>query len=302
MASGIFCGDPARLSILATMPHLRVAEATHGGLLRAVLAERTAASRGSGGPRPGLASPRTGMSELAESLTERLAAHESVTVHLDTRLTSLRRDGAAYAVTLSTANGPTDLTIDAIVLAVPTAATADILAMLDADEPVRILRAMTVESTITVSLGYVSAGLPDLDRALPAHGYLIAEPGRGPVRSVTRTTTKFPGRAPEGHELFRVAVRSDDDVADDDLVRLAREELGRTLGIGAEPVLAHVQRWTRVMPQYAVGHLDRVAEVEQQLSAFPAIRLAGSGAYGLGIPDCVASAERAVDALLPVLA
>jgi len=54
------------------------------------------------------------------------------------------------------------------------------------------------------------------------------------------------------------------------------------------------------MPQYAVGHLDRVAEVEQQLAAYPGVRLAGSGAYGLGIPDCVASAERAVDALATV--
>jgi protoporphyrinogen/coproporphyrinogen III oxidase len=78
-------------------------------------------------------------------------------------------------------------------------------------------------------------------------------------------------------------------------VRLAREELARTLGIDIEPDMTHVQRWIGVMPQYAVGHLDRVAEVERNLASFPGIRLAGSGAYGHGIPDYIASAERAVE-------
>jgi protoporphyrinogen/coproporphyrinogen III oxidase len=84
------------------------------------------------------------------------------------------------------------------------------------------------------------------------------------------------------------------------LVQSAREELGRTLGINAVPVLEHVQRWPDVMPQYAVGHLDRVAELEEQLAGFPGIQVAGSGVHGLGIPDCVFSGERAAEALVPV--
>jgi len=184
---------------------------------------------------------------------------------------------------------------DAVILATPTAASAALLGQVGAADAAETLRAMSTASTTTVSIGYATTGMPDLDALLPAHGYLIAEPGRGAVRSVTRSTTKFPGRAPVGQELFRITLRADQAVGDDELVRLAREELARTLRIDIEPVMTHVQRWIDVMPQYAVGHLDRVAEVERNLASFPGIRLAGSGAYGLGIPDCVASAERAVE-------
>jgi protoporphyrinogen/coproporphyrinogen III oxidase len=296
VASGIFCGDPAQLSILATMPFLRTAEATHGGLVRAVLAERKAAASKPTGRRPGLMSPRTGMAALVDSLVERLKACASVTVLMQSSAVGLSLDDNGYVLALVDENGTEQfLAADALILATPTAAAADLLAGLGAAEASATLRAMTTASTTTVSLGYLAEGMPDLDTMLPAHGYLIAEPGRGPVRSVTRSTTKFPGRAPAGRELVRIAVRADDAVSDEDLVRLAREELARTLRIEAEPVLAHVQRWSGVMPQYAVGHLDRVAEVEQHLSAFPGIRLAGSGTYGLGIPDCVASAERAAE-------
>jgi len=297
VASGIFCGDPAQLSILATMPFLRAAESKHGGLVRAVLAERKAASSSTPAPRrPGLMSPRTGMGALVDSLVERLVASGSVTVLLSTRATMLSADGAGYLMTLSGDDGvDRHVAADAVILATPTAASAELLGQLGAADAAETLRAMSTASTTTVSIGYATEGMPDLDALLPAHGYLIAEPGRGAVRSVTRSTTKFPGRAPVGHELFRVTVRADQAVGDGDLVRLAREELARTLGIDVEPVMTHVQRWSGVMPQYAVGHLDRVAEVERHLAAFPGIRLAGSGAYGLGIPDCVASAERAVD-------
>jgi protoporphyrinogen/coproporphyrinogen III oxidase len=295
VASGIFCGDPAQLSILATMPFLRAAESKHGGLVRAVLAERKAAASTPAPRRPGLMSPRTGMGALVDSLVERLVASASVTVLLNTRATTLSTDGAGYLMTLTGDDGvDRHVSADAVILATPTAASAALLGQVGAADAAETLRAMSTASTTTVSIGYATAGMPDLDALLPAHGYLIAEPGRGPVRSVTRSTTKFPGRAPDGHELFRITVRADQAVGDDDLVRLAREELARTLGIDVEPVMTHVQRWSGVMPQYAVGHLDRVAEVERYLAAFPGICLAGSGAYGLGIPDCVASAERAV--------
>jgi oxygen-dependent protoporphyrinogen oxidase len=294
VASGIFCGDPATLSLLATMPHLRNAEKTHGGLLRAVLAERKSASASPAGPRRGLMSPATGMGAIVDALVSRIYAAEGTDVLLRTRLVRLiAADGAYVATVLAPDGSSQELRADAVVIATPTGVAADVLASLGADAAASILRDMTTASTVTVSLGYLAAGLPDLDALLPAHGYLVAEPGRGPVRSVTRSSAKFAGRAPEGHELFRVTVRADDDPSDGELVSLARAELGRTLGISAVPVVEHVHRWTDVMPQYAVGHLDRVVELEEALEACPGVVVAGSGVDGLGIPDCVASAERA---------
>lgn len=299
VASGISCGDPARLSILATMPHLRTAERQHGGLLRAVLAERKAGSTKPGAPpRRGLMSGRDGMESIVHALAQRLDADDQVQVLVNTCVTSLRVEGSGYSATLTTAGrAPYTLQLDAVVIATPAAATADVLTSLGAADAATLLRAMVTASTATVSLGYSSAGMPDLDTLLPAHGYLIAEPGRGAVRSVTRSSAKFPGRAPKKHELFRVAVRAEDALSEAELIGAARAELSRSLGIHAEPVLEHVQQWTRVMPQYAVGHLDHVAEAERALAAYPGVVLAGSGTHGLGIPDCVASAERAVASL-----
>lgn len=297
VASGIFCADPSTLSILATMPFLRTAESTHGSLVKAVLAERKAAKPGV--RRPGLMSPSTGMGAIVDALVSRLRADERTDVRLGTRATQVRSVDGRYAVTLVGSDGVEhELHADAIVIATPTPAAAAVLESLGAEEPARILRAMATGSTMTVSLGYDATGLPDLDGILPAHGYLVAGPGRGPVRSVTRSSAKFPGRAPDGHELFRVAVGDDGEEVDDaTLVSHARAELRRTLGITGAPVVALVQRWTGVMPQYAVGHLDRVRELELALHAFPGVVVAGSAVHGLGIPDCVASAERAAAAV-----
>jgi len=131
-----------------------------------------------------------------------------------------------------------------------------VLELLGAHDPAAV-RAMPTDSVATVSLGYRGSELRDLDRLLPAHGYLISEPGRGPVRSVARFSAKFAARAPAGPELFRVSVRPPAHSTDLTLVDLARAELAGTLGIDAAPVLEHVHRWTGVMPQYEVGYLDR---------------------------------------------
>jgi oxygen-dependent protoporphyrinogen oxidase len=299
VASGIFCGDPATLSLLATMPHLKAAETKHGGLVRAVLAERkAAAAKPPSGPRPGLMTGSSGMAALVDALVERLRACADVDIELRTRVSTLRTEGTGYVVSLAAADGTSrDVHADAVVVAAPTRVAAEIVGSLGAESAAAILREMTTASTATVSLGYRADALPDLDAQLPAHGYLVAGPDRGPVRSVTRSSAKFPGRAPADHELFRLAVRAEDTTPDAELLALARAELSRTLGIDAVPVLEHVQRWAAVMPQYAVGHLERVAEIERLLRHYPGIVLAGSGTHGLGIPDCVASAERAVAAI-----
>jgi protoporphyrinogen/coproporphyrinogen III oxidase len=312
VASGIFCADPARLSLLATMPHLRAAERGHGGLLRAVLAERKAAkaaaakarSASGGGhdakqpPRPGPRAPEPGMERIVEALSAQLVTSGRFEALLETRLTALARQGLGYSATATSGAGSSrELQVGAVVLAVPAPAAAEVLDLLGAGEAATTLRSMPYATVATVSLGYRAAGLPDLGSLLPAHGYLLAEPGRGPVRAVTRSSAKYVARAPQGHELFRITLSPAATSTDDDLVAQARGELRRTLAIAAEPVITHVQRWTDVMPQYRVGHLALVAQVEDALAEFPGVVVAGSSVHGLGIPDCVASAQRAVAGL-----
>lgn len=179
VASGIFCGDPARLSLLATMPHLRNAETTHGGLVRAVLAERKAASQKKSGARPTMQSPRDGMAALVEALAERLE-EAGVDVRVSTSLQSLASDSDGYVAVLSGPDGRRELRVDSVILAVPTAVAAKALDDVGAAEPATTLRAMEVASTATVSSGTPGPRCPTSMRS--SLRTATSSPSRGAVR------------------------------------------------------------------------------------------------------------------------
>jgi len=81
-----------------------------------------------------------------------------------------------------------------------------------------------------------------------------------------------------------------------------REEFSVLLGLNADPILTRVRRWPNAMPQYSVGHLERVARIEREVLELPNLALAGAAYRGIGVPDCVHSGERAAQAVLKGLA
>jgi len=129
---------------------------------------------------------------------------------------------------------------------------------------------------------------------------------RRPILACTWTSTKFPHRAPEGFGLNRAFVgrAGQADVlagSDEDLVDMVRAELRRTLGITTAPMLQRVFRWPQAMPQYTLGHLDRLAGLEARLQALPGLFLAGNANRGIGLPDCIASGEAAAEAAAQII-
>ena len=106
-------------------------------------------------------------------------------------------------------------------------------------------------------------------------------------------TSKWPGRAPEGHALLRAFLGGGRDPhrlerTDEALIDAARGALEETLDIEGDPVVTRIHRWTRQSPQHEVGHLDRMATIERRMSSIPGVFLAGSGFHAIGIPDCIA--------------
>ena len=150
-----------------------------------------------------------------------------------------------------------------------------------------------------MTLAYPSAELPPLR----GFGFVVPAVERRTLIACTWASRKFPGRAPEGHELVRAfvggALRPDllarDDAA---LVEVARGELRALAGITAAPELVRVHRHRLAMPQYVVGHLERVATIEARAAALPALALAGAAYRGVGVPDCVRSGEAAAEQVL----
>jgi oxygen-dependent protoporphyrinogen oxidase len=290
LMSGIYAGDGDRLSLLATFPFLREWEQEHGGLTRAAWrwGRQRRLSSGVNGRPSVFVTLRTGLAELTEALVDRLGPRS---LRAGTEVTDLSRWGGRYRLGL--ADGTT-LEADAVILATPAFVSADLVSQLDPHlEPA--LRDIDYVSTATVSLAYRRSDLP---RDLDGHGYVIPRVEGRAALACTWTSTKFPHRAPEGYGLLRIFLGragQDEVVREEDarLVARARDELASTLGIRAEPVLARLQRWPRAMPQYRVGHRDRVESLRSRLASLPGLFLAGAAYDGIGLPDCIRSGRQA---------
>jgi protoporphyrinogen/coproporphyrinogen III oxidase len=298
LLSGIYAGDGAQLSLAATFPQLRQTELANGGLIKGMLAARQPApAPGKAGlakraaKLPAFLTAPTGLAEIVEALEARLSGVELLR---GLSVTGLEQAAPGYRLRLS--NGEMR-EAEAVILATPAYVTADLLGPLDAVLAVA-LRAIPYTSTATVYLAYPQADLP---RPLDGYGYIIPRAEGRPILACTWTSSKFAHRAPDGYGLIRVFigragqpnVLERDDAA---LIALASAELAGTLGIRAAPIFQRVFRWPRAMPQYTLGHLERVAAIEQRLTALPGLYVAGNAYRGVGLPDCIASGEAAAQA------
>jgi oxygen-dependent protoporphyrinogen oxidase len=302
LAGGIYTADPESLSLLATMPRFIEMERRYGSLfkgLRAASRNRPVQSRGTSGARWSLfLSFRGGMRALVEALATRLGE----CVRMRTAVAGLARpDGGAGGWRVGMADG-VEFDADAVVVATPAYDAARLLRPHDA-ELARLLGEIRYSSAASVNIAYRAADLPRLPESF---GFVVPVKERRKIIACTFSSVKFAHRAPEGTVLMRTflggALQAEmmglEDAA---MVAAAREEIAALLGVGAEPILAHVQRWPEQMPQYAVGHLDRVAQIERRSATLPGLALAGAAYRGVGVPDCVHSGEQAAEAVLNYL-
>lgn len=292
LLSGIYAGDGEQLSLAATFPQLRQTELAYGSLIKGILA----AKRKAPAPRPNgqswaaFLTPTTGLAEIVEALEKRL---DGVDVRLGSRVAHVEAASAGYTVLLE--NGES-VTADAVIFATPAFITADLISNLD-PQLSNVLRTILYISTTTVSMAFP---LSDIPRPLDGYGYIIPRAENRPILACTWTSTKFPHRAPEGFGLIRVFIgRAGQQEAlerdDDELLQFGRDELRCTLGITAPPLLHRIFRWPSAMPQYTLGHLDRLVVIETRLATLPGMFIAGNAYRGVGIPDCIASGEAAAD-------
>jgi oxygen-dependent protoporphyrinogen oxidase len=185
---------------------------------------------------------------------------------------------------------------DAVIIATPAYAAADLLAELDLVLAAE-LAAIPHVSTAIVTLAYRRE---EISHPLDGHGYVIPRAEESPILACTWSSRKWAGRAPEGWELIRVFIGragQEDVLAADDktLIDIAVQEVTARLGVIAPASLTQVRRWPRGMPQYLLGHPERVARIEVTARKHAGLYLAGNAFHGVGLPDCIASGERAAD-------
>jgi oxygen-dependent protoporphyrinogen oxidase len=183
---------------------------------------------------------------------------------------------------------------DEILLAAPAPASAALL------EPVypqiaSLLAGIQYSSSAAVVLAYDQAAVP------PGFGFLVPRSEGRKMLACTFVNGKFPHRAPEGSVLLRCFFSSSrvrgllNWYGDGALLDLAQRELQEMIGLKATPRFHRVFRWACALPQYTTGHLERVAEMEGYLQGIPGLHIIGNSLHGIGIPDCIRSARKAVE-------
>ena len=285
LMAGIYVADPARLSMLSTFPMFRQMEAKHGSLRKAM----KAAARQPAAKQPMFMSLKNGMGQLIDRVVEPWTDR----IQTNTSIESLQRKGDVLCVN--------DQAYDAVILAAPLAEAARLLRDLDPTSA-SALAGIRYVSTATISLGY-RLPLSGAKQALDGFGFVIPASEKRSILACTWSSTKFPGRAPDGHVLLRVFVGGTGHehwVERDDhtLIALARHELKELMGLSDTPVISRIYRWPRGNPQYDVGHQSRMDAIERQVADIPGLYLAGSGYRGIGLPDCIRSGQTAAEKIL----
>jgi len=296
LVAGIYTADPDTLSLAATLPRFLELERRDRSVTLALWRARRAGGEAAGtsGARWSLfVTFRDGMDELVRALGDRLPPGA---VRLKERATGLARAGGGWRVGLADGGG---VDADAVVIASAPHEAARLLR--DGDPALAgLLAQIPCASSATVTLGYRRSDIP---RPLDAFGFVVPRIEGRPILACTFSSVKYPGRAPAGHALLRVFVGGALDAGvldgdDESLAALARAELQHALGVTAPPVLTRVGRHPSAMPQYLVGHLNRVEAIDRMLTGHPGLALAGGAYRGVGIADCVRSGEQAVERVL----
>jgi oxygen-dependent protoporphyrinogen oxidase len=313
LVAGIYTANPEKLSMSAAMPDILAHERDYGSLLAAArrlntaVANEQSTSDTSGARYSLFVAPRGGLSRLLEALAAKLPRS---TFELNTQLAEIRQTSdKRWQLDLRTPNNPQSairnpqFDYDAVILAIPTYAAAKLLQQLNPTLATE-LAAIEYAGCAIVSLAYHR---DQIAHPIDGFGFVVPQIEHRRIIAGSFASQKFPGRAPDDSVLIRVFIGGALqpellDLPDGELRRIAIDELQELLHTTGQPIFTDIARWPRSMPQYHVGHLDRVARIEKLAAPYRGLALAGNAYHGVGIPQCIASGESAAERVVTLLA
>lgn len=286
LLGGLFAGDVDRLSVRATFPDLVAWEASQGSLIRGAQAALRS-QRQVRDPGPMFQRPIGGVSALPRALAERLGPR----VRPMRSATALERVDGGWIVRTDTESFPAD----AVVLAVPGTVAAPLLTPI-APDPGAELGGIPWVSTAVVLLVYGEETAP----TLPSGTGFVVPRGAAPMTAATWLSAKWPSPAFGSRAVLRcyVGAAGQEDVIeapDEDIVAACARHLSALLPLPADAEVSAVVRWRRAMPQYELGHLERIARLRAGLP--PGVFVTGQAYDGVGVPDCVRAAGEQAEAV-----
>ena len=293
MVSGIYTADPDKLSMQATMQRFVDMEYEHGSLIAAMEKNRDEDDRQASGARYGMfRAPAGGMESLIESLTTALPQVEFKTNTLVSSVAPKHNParGVGWTVDKEFFNG--------VVLAAPAAAAATMVVETDP----KLANALSGISTASSAIVVLGVSRADLKKDFRGYSIIYPHVDDGQVIALSFSSNKFARRCNDEQVLIRCfiggAMQSElVDLKDDQLLEIAIDQLNTSVGIKGDPIFTDVYRWKQCMPQYHLGHHDRVKEIEELVKLQRGLEIAGNSYWGVGIPACVASGKAAAERL-----
>ncbi|WP_226576797.1 protoporphyrinogen oxidase [Halobacillus litoralis] len=293
LLSGIYAGDIDQLSLQSTFPNFYDLEQEHGSLIKGLRKTRPIKKPKKGEQKPSMfRTLEHGLSSLVEAVEARL---DPGSVHKGTRVNHIEKQSGRYHLLL---NDGTVKEADAVIMAAPHFAVQRMLSQYDFLAPYKETNATSVAN---VAMAFdASAIKKDIDGT----GFVVSRNSDFRITACTWTHKKWPHSTPEGKVLLRcyVGKPSDQEVvhlSDEEIQKIVLDDLNKTMDITAKPDFAVVTRWYDAMPQYKVGHKERLTKITQQMEEeLPGVYLAGNSYRGIGLPDCIDQGEAAVQKVL----
>jgi protoporphyrinogen/coproporphyrinogen III oxidase len=283
LVAGIHTSNPDDMSVRAIFPRFLDMEQKYGSLIRGMVRATKTVSQKNDKEMTYFMSLKRGMQDLVDASFGFVGAEN---IAPGSAVQSITKTAGGYGLVV----GSEQMTFDAVVLTAPSYAAS---VMVRAMDPMLADRLSSVEwsSTATISLAFKKKDVPS---DLPGFGFIVPRVEKRRINAATWSSIKWSFRAPSDSLLVRCFVGGGHDEElvfydDNELVRVVSEELGAIAGIRALPLFSKIYRWAKSMPRYTVGHLARVAAIDETLRAYPGLYLVGSSYRGIGIGDCVKS-------------
>ena len=299
LLGGVYAGRSRSLSLRACLPQVFDGVRSGGSLTDVVRAAATAARQSATGT-PVFAGLDGGVGRLAEELTERLRV-DGVVIRSRTIARELHRTASGWSVVAGPRPAPEVFSADAVLLAVPATPAARLLAPHDRGA------ATALAEIEYASMAIITLAVAAKDGfALPGSGFLVPPVDGRTIKASTFTSTKWAwaDRSADGLLFLRASVGRAGETfnlqrPDQELVQVAVSEVSEALGHPLPRLVeSHVQRWGGALPQYTVGHVDRVSRIRAGTQALPGLELAGAAYDGVGVPACIAGGRAAARALV----
>lgn len=307
MCSGIYAGDPYYMSIKSCFPRIKELEQEYGSLIRALIKirkQRKLERRSSTGSSEGAkvsAAPGGTLTSFyngAQVITDALAGKLGERIRLGVPVQGISKNNNSYYL-----HTPDDtFEADIVVLSSPAYASSEILKDFDR-ELSQELAGIPYPHVAVVCFGYKKE---DVVHPLNGFGFLIPHKENRRILGNLWDSSIFPNRAPEGNVLLRTMAGGAKfpeiaELDDNKIIDTVFGELNQILGLKAEPDMVRIYRWKKAIPQYLLGHIHRLASIDERLQKHPGLYLTGNAYRGIGINDCVENSYKVADEILKTL-